>query len=424
MQAKSILLAGGALLAATSGALASGFQVGLTGAKNVGMGGTGTGLYLDQASQFFNPGAFAFAPTGFQVGGNMAIPRISFRPGDADQGQRTLQNTNVFPFSGFIGFGPKEGKWRLGLGVYTPFGSELHYQQGWEGRYSLTDINLRSIMAQATVAYAITPQFSIGGGVTSLVYGDVDLQRDIPVQAQGSTQPAHAQLTGKADHKVGYNLGVMFKPSDKLSVGLSYRSAVDAHVSNGDITLTGIPASAASGFTAKNFDVTLPLPDVYSFGIGVHPTEKLLLAFDANLVGWSRYQSLDFTYSGGVLGGAGVTTSSSKRQYQDALAFRLGGQYKVTDNFTVRAGTFYDFAAVRDGFVTPETPDADRIGVTAGLSYEFAQRFGIDASFLFEDFMKRSQSQSDLISNGTTDRVAGTYKTTIAVPGVQLYVKF
>jgi long-chain fatty acid transport protein len=424
MQAKSILLAGGALLAATSGALASGFQVGLTGAKNVGMGGTGTGLYLDQASQFFNPGAFAFAPTGFQVGGNMAIPRISFRPGDADQGQRTLQNTNVFPFSGFIGFGPKEGKWRLGLGVYTPFGSELHYQQGWEGRYSLTDINLRSVTAQATVAYAITPQFSIGGGVTSLVYGDVDLQRDIPVQAQGSTQPAHAQLTGKADHKVGYNLGVMFKPSDKLSVGLSYRSAVDAHVSNGDITLTGIPASAASGFTAKNFDVTLPLPDVYSFGIGVHPTEKLLLAFDANLVGWSRYQSLDFTYSGGVLGGAGVTTSSSKRQYQDALAFRLGGQYKVTDNFTVRAGTFYDFAAVRDGFVTPETPDADRIGVTAGLSYEFAQRFGIDASFLFEDFMKRSQSQSDLISNGTADRVAGTYKTTIAVPGVQLYVKF
>lgn len=422
MQAKSILLAGGALLAATSGAQASGFQVGLTGAKNVGMGGTGTGLYLDQASQFFNPGAFAFAPTGFQVGGNIAIPRISFRPGDADQGQRNLQNANVFPFSGFVGFGPKEGKWRLGLGVYTPFGSELHYAQGWEGRYSLTDINLRSVTAQATVAYAITPQFSIGGGVTSLVYGDVDLQRDIPVQAQGSTSPAHAQLTGKADHRVGYNLGVMFKPSDKLSVGLSYRSAVDAHVGDGDIKITGLPASAAGSFTATKFDVTLPLPDVYSFGIGVRPSDKLLLAFDANLVGWSRYQSLDFRYTNGVLGGNAA--SSSKRQYQDALAFRVGGQYKVTDNFTVRAGTFYDFSAVRDGFVTPETPDADRIGVTAGLSYEFAQRFGIDASFLFEDFMKRSQSQDDLISNGTADRVAGTYKTTIAVPGVQLYVKF
>ena len=422
MQVKSLLLTGGALLAASSGALASGFQVGLTGAKNVGMGGAGVGLYLDQASQFFNPGAFAFAPTGFQIGGNLAIPRISFRPGDADQGQRNLQNKNVFPFSGFVGFGPKEGKWRLGLGVYTPFGSELHYAQGWEGRYSLTDINLRSVTAQATVAYAITPQFSIGGGVTSLVYGDVDLQRDIPVQAQGSDSPAHVQLTGKADHKVGYNLGVMFKPSEKLSVGISYRSAVDAHVGGGDIKLTGLPASAAGSFTATKFDVTLPLPDVYSFGVGVRPTDKLLLAFDANLVGWGRYQSLDFRYPDGVLGGNAIT--KSKRQYQDALAFRLGGQYKLTDNFTVRAGTFYDFSAVRDGFVTPETPDSDRIGVTAGLGYTFGERFGIDASFLFEDFMKRSQSQADLISNGTTDRVAGTYKTTIAVPGVQLYVKF
>lgn len=424
MQVKSLLLAGGTLLAASSVAQASGFQVGLTGAKNVGMGGTGTGLYLDQASQFFNPGAFAFAPTGFQIGGNIAIPRIAFRPDAADQGQRNLQNTNVFPFSGFVGFGPKEGKWRLGLGVYTPFGSELHYAQGWEGRYSLTDINLRSVFGQATVAYAITPQFSIGGGVTTLLLGDVDLQRDIPVQGQGSASPAHAQLTGKAEHKVGYNLGVMFKPSEKLSVGLSYRSAVKAHIKEGDITLTGVPASAAGSFTANKFEATLPLPDVYSVGVGVRPTDKLLLAFDANLVGWSRYKSLDFNYSGGVLGGAGVTSSSSKRQYRDALALRLGGQYKVTDNFTVRAGTFYDFSAVRDGFITPETPDADRIGLTAGLSYEFAQRFGIDASFLFEDFKKRSQTQDDLISNGTTDRVAGTYKTMIFVPGVQLYVKF
>jgi long-chain fatty acid transport protein len=154
----------------------------------------------------------------------------------------------------------------------------------------------------------------------------------------------------------------------------------------------------------------------------VRPNDKLTLAFDANLVGWSRYQSLDFKYSNGVLGGA--TSSSSKRQYEDALAFRLGAQYKVTEHFTVRAGTFYDFATVRDNFVTPETPDADRIGATAGFTYSLGNHFGIDGSFLFEDFMKRSQSQADLVSSGTADRVAGTYKTTISVPGVGLYVKF
>jgi len=90
----------------------------------------------------------------------------------------------------------------------------------------------------------------------------------------------------------------------------------------------------------------------------------------------------------------------------------------------VRAGGFYDFACVRDGYVTPETPDADRVGITAGFTYEFGERFGLDGSFLFEDFAKRSQNQSQLAINGTADRVAGTYKTTISVPGIGVYFKF
>ena len=230
------------------------------------------------------------------------------------------------------------------------------------------------------------------------------------------------QLTGKADHKVGYNVGIMYKPSDKISIGASYRSHIDARISSGSVTTSNIPASAAGNFTATGFSATLPLPDVYSLGVGVHPNDKLTIALDANLVGWSRYQSLDFAYTGGVLGGN--TSTSSIRDYENALALRLGGQYKLTSGLTVRAGGFYDFACVRDGYVTPETPDADRVGITAGFTYEFGERFGIDGSFLFEDFRQRSQDQSRLVDLGTTDRVAGTYKTTISVPGIGVYVKF
>ena len=420
MRVTSLLLAGAGLLAVPTGAFASGFQVNLTGTKNVGMGSTGTGLYLDAASQYYNPASMVFAPSSVQFGGNMAIPRLSFRPASADQGQSTLQNTNVYPFSGFASFGSE--KFKVGVGAYTPFGSELHYQAGWEGRYALTDITLQSVFVQATVAYAITPQLSIGGGLVWGAYGNVNLQRDIPVQGQNTTGPAHATLTGTADKKFGYNIGIMLKPSDKFSVGISYRSAIDQHVSNGNIAISNLPASLGGQFTARTFDVTLPLPDVYSIGFGVRPNDKLTLAFDANLVGWSRYQRLQFNYLDGVIGGQ--TTSISTRQYQDALSFRLGGQYVLAKGFTVRAGTFYDFTCVKDGFVSPETPDNDRIGVSAGLSYIFAEHFGIDASFLFEDIMLRSQSQASLVANSTTDRVAGSYKTTVAAPGVGVYYKF
>lgn len=430
MVIKKLLLTGGALLLGASAASASGFQVNLGGQKNNGMGGVGVALSLDQAAMFYNPGALALVrDNGVQVGVNFAMPRNAFIA-ESGGGQSQLQNKMVTPANFYAAFGPKEGKWKIGIGANTPFGSELHYAQNWEGRYSLTDINLRSVFAQLTASYAITPQLSVGAGLVMLAYGDVDLQRDVPLSAQSGAPTPHVTLSGKAKQTFGYNAGILFKPSDKLSLGVSYRSQVDAKIENGDVRLRDVIGSTGGNFTATTFNATLPLPATASAGVAIMPNEKLIISLEANLVYWSNYRTLDFTFSGnnnygptpGLLGGN--TSSSSKRFYQDAVAVRLGGQYKLTEGLTVRAGGFFDQAAVKDGYVTPETPDADRIGLSAGASYEFAKRFGIDVSFLYEDFLKRSQTQADLLNNGTTDRVAGTYKTTIAVPGVGLYVKF
>ena len=433
MTFKTLLLAGGGLLVSASAASASGFQVNLGGQKNIGMGGVGVALTLDQAAMFYNPGALAMVrENGVQIGVNGAIARSAFQP-ESGGPQTQLRNKLVTPANFYAAFGPKEGKWKIGIGAYTPFGSELHYADNWAGRYSLTDINLRAIFAQLTGSYAISPQLSIGAGLVMLAYGDVDLQKDIPLTAQSGAPTPHITLNGKAKQTFGYNAGIYFKPNDKLSVGVSYRSQVDAKIEGGDVRLRDVITSTGGSFTATNFSATLPLPATATAGFAVHPNEKLTLSADANLVFWSEYRTLDFAFSGnngyggttgtpGLVGGS--NTSSAKRYYQNALTFRLGGQYKVNEELTVRAGGFYDQSAVRDGYVSPETPDADRIGLSAGASYEFGKRFGVDASFLFEDFLKRSQSQNELLDNGTADRVAGTYKTTIAIPGVGLYVKF
>jgi long-chain fatty acid transport protein len=38
--------------------------------------------------------------------------------------------------------------------------------------------------------------------------------------------------------------------------------------------------------------------------------------------------------------------------------------------------------------------------------------------------MKRTQTQQELLNNGTTDRIAGTYKTNIVIPGIGLNYSF
>lgn len=428
MTAKTLLLAGGALLASASAASASGFQVNLGGQKNIGMGGVGVGLSLDQAAMFYNPGALAMVRrNGVQLGVNLAFARVSFRSANGGP-QRGLEDQPVVtPFNLYASFGPTEGKFRAGIAVYTPYGSTLSYGSNWEGRYALTEITLRAIYVQPTASYAITPTLSVGAGLTILVGGGVNLQRQVPLP----TGDGSIELDGQAKTKFGYNAGVFFKPSEKLSVGVSYRSKINAEVKEGDLTLTGIPTTGGSAallgsrFTAKNFDATLPLPAMASIGFGIMPTEKLTVALDANLTFWSAYRSLDFRFSGGTTGVInGATTSSSKRNYQDALTFRVGSQYVLNDKLTLRVGGAYDMTAVKTGFVTPETPDADRVILTTGLSYNVSENFGLDASYQFNNILQRTQSQNDLINNGTTDRIAGTYKTTAHIPGLGFHYKF
>jgi long-chain fatty acid transport protein len=415
MTLKSLLLVGGALLTGTA-ASAGGYQVTLAGQKNNGMGGVGVGLSLDQAAMFYNPGALAMVKDrGVQVGVNATLARNAFVAQGSNQ-QRELRNTVTTPLNFYAGFGPAEGKFRAGIAVYTPFGSKLQYAEGWEGRTALTDIDLKSVFVQPTVSYAITDQISVGAGLVVLAYGAVNLQRDVPLP----DSYGHIELDGKAETKLGFNAGIFFKPSDKVSFGVNYRSKIDAQVKNGDVTFTGIPASFAGRFEATKFGATLPLIATTSIGVGIMPTEKLTIGIDGNFAQWSKYQTLRFDFDKQV---NGQTFSESKRNYKDALTIRVGGQYKLTDGLTVRAGGAYDETPVRDGYVTPETPDNDRFSGTLGASYSFG-KFGVDLSAQYVSIKKRTETQQQLINNGTTDRIAGTYKTNIVIPGIGLNYNF
>ena len=57
-----------------------GFQINLQGQKQTGMGHTGTGLCLDNASILFNPGALSFLDSlkGIYIGASFIMPRTTY----------------------------------------------------------------------------------------------------------------------------------------------------------------------------------------------------------------------------------------------------------------------------------------------------------------------------------------------------------
>jgi long-chain fatty acid transport protein len=109
--------------------------------------------------------------------------------------------------------------------------------------------------------------------------------------------------------------------------------------------------------------------------------------------------------------------TDSPRNYKDAYAIRVGTQYMLTDKLALRLGAAFQKTPIKDGYVTPEIPDADRINLTCGLGYQFTQHLRADASFTYEYFMTRKDTNLE-------NNMYGTYKTRIYVPGVSISYLF
>lgn len=388
---------------------AQGFQVNLQGQAQQGLGGAGTAFMHDAASLFFNPGGASF------VNGNSAIVGVTptFARGaymDSKTNEVSRTNSPVStPFAVYGLFEIKDSsKLKLGLAIYTPFGSTVQWEDNWTGRFALTRLSLQAIFFQPTVSYKINNKIGVGAG---FVYanGKVNLQKDIPIIDVNGNY-AHAELNGKAQG-FGFNAGVYFKPIEKLSIGLTYRSKIEMEVNSGDAKFT-VPESVRANFPDGKFKSKLPLPWVTTLGFAYNANQKLDFLLDVNYVGWKAYDTLSFDYENNT---TSLIDTKSARMYKNTFAFRGGAQYKINSNFATRLGLAYGITPVQNGYVTPETPDANRVNYTAGIGYE-TKHLKIDASFLFTH-LKRSDTN-------TETNLSGTFKTNVVAPGISIGYKF
>ena len=205
----------------------------------------------------------------------------------------------------------------------------------------------------------------------------------------------------------------MFKPSEKVYVGASYRSKIDLTAKDGDVTYSNI--SLVPDNVDQTFTATLPLPAELSFGASAQITDKLLVSAEFNRQYWAVYESLDFDFAFG-------TDSSNPRDYRNSNTYRIGGQYDLNEKFTLRGGYYYDETPVRSGLYSPETPRTDAHGFTTGFTYNINDKFAIDASFLYLYFPEVDES-FDADPNDTIDTFSGSYNVNAIIGGLGVTYK-
>lgn len=386
--------------------MAQGYQVNLQGQIQQGMGGAGTSLISDASAVFFNPGAVSLLEKNqVTVGMTPTFANTLFEEDSTGAYGRTNSPMGT-PFAVYANYKKEEtSKFGFGLGIYTPFGSTVSYEDGWLGRFALTKLQLMAIFFQPTVSYAITDNLSVGAGFV-YTYGKVNLQKDLPLQFEDQTYGS-VELSG-AGNGFGFNTGVYYAPSKFLTLGATYRSRVNMNLNAGNADFN-VPESLNEKFPDGPFTSSLPLPSVVTFSISSKPTEKLAFVADLNYVSWSAYDTLAFDYENNT---ETLEDTKSARNYENTLAIRLGGEYSINDKIDIRAGMTYAISPVQNGYLTPETPDGNRINYTLGMGYKINEKFDLNASCLYTRIQRHD---TNLETN-----LSGQYTTVVLSPGLSL----
>lgn len=296
--------------------------------------------------------------------------------------------------------------------VYTPFGSTVNWGNTNANslRYLIEKIELRNINFQPTISYQVNDKVSIGAG---LVYatGSVVLEKGIPLFDPNGKEGV-GRLEGKAN-SIGFNMGVHAQLNDRLTLGVNYRSQVRFDITSGDATFT-VPSSLAANFPTTTFSASLPMPQVASLGLGYKVNNKLTLQGEMNFVGWESYKSLDFTYAKTT---TTLMNSTSARNWENVFIFRLGAHYQYNDRLELMAGIARDPSPVKDGYFSPETPDANRFLTTAGLVYKVSDKINLMASYYYTQ-----TDQREVYNNA--DAVKGKIQTAAVAGGIGVSYKF
>ncbi|PWJ42882.1 OmpP1/FadL family transporter [Sediminitomix flava] len=425
--------------------IAGGYQVNLQGTRQIGRGHVGVAFYPDASSLFFNLGAAAFVEQSqITLGGSLILGGTTFQSqnnraeGLFGTTQYETDNKVGTPFFAYGIYVPNTdneilSRMTFGLAVFTPYGNSVDWEDNWIGRYAFEEITLETFFIRPTASFQITENLGFGAGL-DFIFSNANLQSQLPIDGEPS---GYGEFDGSGNLAISFSAALYWDINDQWSLGFSYRHGVDVKVRGDDFNFRS-PSSLISDtpydpdtfdpnnfsptqsfFQNTKFDTEVPLPSTYTLGVGYFPTDRWSIGFDATLVGWSAYEELRFEFNQPVQGSFFTT---SVRDYSDGWIFNIGAEYDLlVDQLIVRAGAYYDVSPVDDGYMTPETPDANALGISAGLSYQFTDRFGIDVAYLFLDKEKRSNTVPEGVE---TNGLNGTYKSQLHIPSFALQYKF
>lgn len=383
------------------------------GAKASAMGTAFVAIADDPSAITHNPAGLATIKGTNIYGGVVAVVPSSSYTSPAGGTEKTYFQV-FFPPQLYISSDLGMESVVLGLGIASPFGiGGRKWSDTGLTRYASTEGTIATISANPTVAWRILPQVTVGAGL-DILYASNSLASMVD---QSSLRAGDGRLSFKGwGLGLGYNLGILLFPGGRVSFGFAYRSGIRVK-QEGTLALERIAPALQPLFGGPVFrtdaSTVVNFPDIFSWGIAFRPTPRLTVGVDVDWARWSSFDESVLSVTDKVPP-AKFADIPIKFQWEDALAIKVGAEYRLSDCLALRGGYAFVETPVPGITLNPGNPDSDQHNLCAGFGYKI-RGYDLDVFYIAGFFHDRKSTNAIL---------SGNYKNSVHYAGFSLGHKF
>lgn len=383
------------------------------GSKATAMGGAYSAYANDPFAAYYNPaGLTQIESMTAAVGSAFMDPNLKAKNyrvvkdnttilgGEGGTNFRDESDLLVVPHLGFAM--PINSKFAFGVAAYAPFGLHLKWDDtnttSNPGAYNSYESWYTRFVVNPTIAYKVNDKLSVGFGVSIGRSESGTNKNSYDLYQKGITGAIEGDLTDEVNYS--FNMGVMYKPVETVTLGLTYRSRADADF-EGDLELKNLSqdekntlngALAAGGLTDafqnNNFKSKIELNDVdhpsqVQFGVRYAPNDRFSIEGDLVWTNWSNVENQTVIIKDPYLQALlGTDREVYKRNWESTRQIKVGIEYLLNDMFTFRCGYYYDPSPIPDSTFDIVWSDADKKSYSVGLGANLGS-WTIDGAFQY-----------------------------------------
>jgi long-chain fatty acid transport protein len=412
---------------------ANGLNLNGVGSKAIAMGGAFIGQADDYSAVFWNPaGLTQMKNTSVSLFGTDLLPSIGYQFSTYAIDAQSVSKSYLSGAAGF--FKPLSDKLLVGIMAYVPAGSGAT----WNGEdlKVLTfnkALEWESMIAVVTispvVAYKITDTLSVGATL-NINYGMLKLSKPalFSMKLPSPPYPANTYLRYAEQYSedstawgFGATFGLMFKPIDKLAIGLTLRTPSKIKFSG--TAENGLAPLLLHAAAESDIEREATWPMWIGLGISFKPIEKLTVNADLQYTNWKKVQKIEATYSDAAWQASFASGAALDLRWKDKIQYRFGLEYKLNEKLALRGGYYYDPTVAPDETYSILLPQFTYHVVTFGLGYRTG-KLSLDLCLEYLMGQDRTVNPATFTNPATDPGMPGVHAMNILVPNIGITYRF